>query len=235
MNQKTMRALFFIYFAVLAVDGLFLLQGKEDLRLFTKPFLAPLLLLAIWSASKKSNWTRIRLLALAAFFCCFVGDVILLDDTNSHFIMGLIAFLVSHILFTTFFFSLSPLRRKHTQFNIAITAIIGVYCLSLLLLIGQSVPGPLRWPVTIYAVVLGGMLLSATNTVKDDKLSPASMYFLTGAILFVFSDSLLAVARFYVHFKYADVLVMATYGTAIFLLACGILRFFGVRMPANGI
>jgi uncharacterized membrane protein YhhN len=70
------------------------------------------------------------------------------------------------------------------------------------------------------------MVLTAVNTMKNRSVKKLAVkYFIPGAIFFVVSDSILAIAKFYYAFQYNAVVIMVTYGIAIFLLGNGIIRF----------
>ena len=48
---------------------------------------------------------------------------------------------------------------------------------------------------------------------------------MTGAILFVASDSLLAFNKFYSSFEYADVIIMLTYGVGQLFITAGAAKY----------
>ena len=80
--------------------------------------------------------------------------------------------------------------------------------------------------MTVYSIVLGLMVLTALNTIKNRSTKKlAAKYFIPGAIFFVLSDSILALNKFYSTFNYSGVVIMLTYGIALFLLGNGIIRF----------
>ena len=64
------------------------------------------------------------------------------------------------------------------------------------------------------------MLLMALNS-RHQINNKASAYFITGALLFVFSDSLLAVNQFVMQHLAFSLGVMATYATAQYLIVNG--------------
>jgi uncharacterized membrane protein YhhN len=79
--------------------------------------------------------------------------------------------------------------------------------------------GALRPAVTAYAAVLTAMWLAAEGRWATVGDRPALLA-LSGASLFMLSDGLLAWDRFGRHFAFAQVLVLATYFPALWLLAC---------------
>ncbi|TAH04545.1 MAG: lysoplasmalogenase, partial [Sphingobacteriales bacterium] len=77
--------------------------------------------------------------------------------------------------------------------------------------------GPMKMPVLIYALVIGSMLIMALW--QYGKLPrTTALLFIIGAMLFVLSDSALALNRFYKPHPYSGILVMSSYvGAQVFL------------------
>lgn len=197
-------------------------------RVYTKTLLAPLLLVAIFLESVNTKHRRSKILVNLAFFFCFLGDFLLLNDAEpANFMMGLCAFLAAHILFIFFFYRLKPFTSKHELFIFIAAIIILGYIVFLLSLVWLNAGRQgLQIPVSVYALALGFMLLCAVNTIKNKSIRRiASAYFIPGAMFFVLSDSALAINKFFVLFKYGGIVVMCTYAMALFLLANGIMRF----------
>jgi len=64
------------------------------------------------------------------------------------------------------------------------------------------------------------MLVQALQT-GNIKNRPAAIRMIAGAILFIISDSLLAINKFYQPFENAGILIMFTYGVAQLLITLG--------------
>jgi uncharacterized membrane protein YhhN len=81
--------------------------------------------------------------------------------------------------------------------------------------------GGLKIPVIAYILVIVGMVTTARARFK--KANSASFWqVFVGALLFLISDGILAVARFFNDFPEAGILIMGTYATAQLLLVMGI-------------
>ena len=81
--------------------------------------------------------------------------------------------------------------------------------------------GGLKIPVIAYILVIVGMVTTARARFK--KTNAASFWqILIGALFFLVSDGILALARFYKDFPEAGILIMGTYATAQLLLVMGI-------------
>jgi uncharacterized membrane protein YhhN len=116
---------------------------------------------------------------------------------------------------------------RYIIFNLVCGGAIAAYLGAVLLFIWRDVSFQnFELPIIVYSIVIGFMMLTAINTIKNRSVKKlASKYFIPGAIFFVLSDSLLAITKFYSAFEYSGVVIMVTYGVAIFLLGNGIIRF----------
>jgi uncharacterized membrane protein YhhN len=83
----------------------------------------------------------------------------------------------------------------------------------------------MRLPVIFYAIVLLTMLSGAINRIE--KVGQKSYWLvLSGAILFVISDSAIAINKFSVHFASSGVFIMSTYIVAQYLILAGYINQF---------
>jgi uncharacterized membrane protein YhhN len=94
--------------------------------------------------------------------------------------------------------------------------LVGLYAGGFYLLLLPHLSG-LAIPVGVYTMAIASMLISAILLRHAFRFS-LWMYAVGGAILFVLSDTLLAIQRFWISFGGASVLVMATYGLAQWML-----------------
>ncbi|MGB4773357.1 MAG: lysoplasmalogenase [Chitinophagaceae bacterium] len=210
------RALFIGLITVAAIVDIYLGQQHSSARLFSKPFLMPIIMgYYVISTGISSVFSR---LFLAALFFSWLGDIFLLFENKNgiYFILGLSAFLTAHVLYIIYFSktqseTISFFRKRPVMF-LAIVA----YVVELLYLLWPQL-GPMKLPVLIYALVIGSMLVMALW--QYGKLPrTTALLFIIGAMLFVLSDSALALNRFYKPHPYSGILVMATYvGAQVFL------------------
>jgi uncharacterized membrane protein YhhN len=78
----------------------------------------------------------------------------------------------------------------------------------------------MKLPVILYAIIILTMLTAAINRI--DKVNKISYYLvLSGAILFVISDSSIAIAKFSHPFKSSGIVIMSTYVVAQYLIVIG--------------
>lgn len=213
MNKS--RRWLVIFCIVVIADLIITATGNEGLRFYTKPLLIPtLMLFYFFSISKQNSLSK---LMLAGLFFSFLGDVFLLWD--NYFIPGLICFLTTHVLYIIYFIKTANQSSWHLKKYPLLIVPVSAYTMALLWVLLPSL-GALTVPVVIYATVISIMLLASINLFTKIK-SPAYIYFIAGAALFVLSDSLLAINKFYQPFEYAGIAIMLTYCAAQYLIVKG--------------
>lgn len=219
---------FKIYIAFSVVYLLILFLGYESLNLFLKPILIPLLGFGVYFYRKFPSKNTL----LTALLFSWIGDVILLftDIAEIYFILGLVAFLISHITYSILFNKQikGEVKRNTAIFGIG-SILIACYLIGMLSVLLPTL-GDLRIPVTVYASVISIMLLFAFNGFLIWK-KPGNLYVFLGAIVFVLSDSILAVNKFYTPIEKSSFFIMLTYLVAQYLIVVGILKLNPKKNP----
>jgi uncharacterized membrane protein YhhN len=82
----------------------------------------------------------------------------------------------------------------------------------------------MKIPVLVYGVVISTMFLLALHMLFI-KNKEAGKLMMIGSLLFVVSDSVLAVNKFYQAFEYAGIIIMLTYGLAQLLITVGAAKY----------
>lgn len=174
-----------------------------------KPLILPALIAYYIALAEKS----MNLFVVALSFC-WMGDVLLIFQPSGEifFLLGLVAFLTGHLMYIVAYGklqwqqvkdSLLRLQRIRWSFPVLLagTGLVAILFPTL---------GPMKIPVLIYAIVLMGMVVAAIfRWGRTNKRS--FWWLLAGAILFMVSDSLLALDKFYSPFPWGGVAVMGTY------------------------
>ena len=214
-----------IYFLVLLADILLIAFGKDDYRYATKPLLMVLLAVYVLYTDIKipRPW---RILLLLALFFSSLGDDLLLY--NHYFLAGLGSFLVAHIMYILFFLMI---RYNNPPVPLCKYPLIILNAAVVILFILFMTPylGSLTIPVIIYAVVISIMVQSALHAFHF-RQQRAGWYCITGAVLFLLSDALIATGKFYHPLPGGDILVMLTYGFAQWALVYGGTEYFRRRI-----
>ena len=199
----------FAFVIVSVLDIIGIIFKIESLTFIFKPFiLLALLFLYSQSVEFRNKWY-----AMALIFC-FFGDVFLLYSGENVFKFGLGFFLIAHLLFI----AVVAKRIKKVNFLNGFISIIpfGIV-LSLLLFLLKDFLKDLFIPVLIYGVVISTFgvvsLLDFLNTKSRNSLL---MFF--GALVFIVSDAVLAINKFYYAALVLQVAVMVTYISAQYLI-----------------
>ncbi len=222
--MKRQQALFLgVYVGLSLIHVGALLVDAAAVAGIVKPWLMPVLAAWFLSATPaKYSFLRGSLLAGLAFST--VGDVLLLfsrEKTDAlFFLLGLLAFLVAQLSYAGGFLSAVGTSKGFLSRSPLSGGSVVVFLVAFLYWLLPGVPEGLRWPVVLYGAALTGMVLSVLHArwrLGEVAFSRA----MSGALLFLLSDCLLAVARFGQPFPYADAAVMATYLLGQGLLANG--------------
>ncbi|RYY55479.1 MAG: lysoplasmalogenase [Chitinophagaceae bacterium] len=193
-----------------------IISGHAGWRLVSKPLLMPLLAAGYFSQVKTSDEPK-RLFVPAALFFSWLGDIFLLFEGKTLFFMfGLSSFLVAHVFYLIFFNEI--IRHRSIKRQAIWLLPVLAYYFFLMWLLGSG-PGPLVWPVRLYGHVICLMLFNAIRIPGTGGKHAWQM--LAGALLFVLSDSILAIDRFHQPLANAGFLIMLTYGMAQWLITAG--------------
>lgn len=212
-----------VYFFALAVEIFANLSGNLRLQYFSKPALM-LILIFYFLVNTRRLAGGIKYLVVFALAFSWLGDVLLLFDKQfkSFFIYGLAAFLVAHVFYIIYFLRIRRRNRPGKLPSALIFAAIAAYTLALFGFIAPNVKN-LLVPVGIYAIVISTML-AASIAAFDFGRQTFGKIAVAGTLLFIVSDSILAINRFAAPFEFAPVFVMLTYAAAQLLITEGSLR-----------
>ena len=217
------KTIWIILFAlVLLIDLVAVYSNNESLRFTTKPLLMPLLVIYLLLQTKTKN-SNLKVWIFLALFFSWAGDIFLLfeEERPNFFLFGLSAFLIAQVFYIVFFHNIR--MREYIRGNALLLLLVIVYY-SILISVLSPYLGNMKLPVRIYGVVLSFMVMLAMHTMLG-KNKRAAVWMMTGAILFVASDSLLAFNKFFSAFNYSGLIVMLTYGLAQLFITEGAVRY----------
>jgi len=203
-----------------------LLNKYENVHHLTKPLLMPLLLLYAVMALRASGATP-PLALLVALLASFLGDSFLMYETlhPAYFMAGLGSFLLAHLAYIFLFMKTSEPVPLGMRIKKQLTVLGGllVYAVGLLFVLLPKV-GALKLPLIVYAAVLSVMSMTAFLRVGG-RFTAHGFLVALGSLLFVISDSLLAVNKFLTPLPYAHVWIMGTYLTAQYWIVRGVVLY----------
>ncbi len=222
-KQKVFRTLFFILVVIELIGHGFDLGTQK----FSKPLLMPSLILYFISSMQERK--AIFWLILVALVLSWAGDVLLIFQHQRalFFMLGLASFLIAHLVYIYVYTKakwekpINPLLFSQKLRHALTLSLVGV-ALVYILLPGL---GSMKIPVIIYAAVLVVMAIVAMLRYGYTNMSSFGFVF-GGAIMFLISDSLLAINKFLDPVTLAGVWVMLTYCLAQYFIVEGIKRHY---------
>jgi len=218
MNKKIWIALYgVVLLAHLTGIGL----ESEVLARLTKPHLMVILGFFMWEQTRGIK-NRLITVFIAAQFFSWCGDLLLMNTvTPVFFLYGLGAFLVAQLLYSFFFFRV--MQKEKIKFSWLLFFPVLIYYSVLISWLAPQL-GALKTPVVIYGAIISTMLLLALHMLYMPAVRSGRLFML-GALLFVASDSALAINKFSNPFPSAGLIIMITYGLAQFFLTTGALQY----------
>ncbi|OFY68127.1 MAG: hypothetical protein A2V64_07800 [Bacteroidetes bacterium RBG_13_43_22] len=179
-------------------------------------------LIIILILNVKPLMNRLNLLVIAGLLFSWAGDMVL----QFTFIPGLILFLMTHVMYLTVFIITPGKNVIFTKRSYLLIIVLIYGALLVYLLYGDL--GDMRLPVLVYAIIILAMLAAAINRLEKVN-RPSYWLVLAGAILFVISDSAIAINKFSWDFNYSSVVIMLTYIAAQYLITIGFLKQYPLK------
>ncbi|MED3804226.1 lysoplasmalogenase [Lysinibacillus xylanilyticus] len=211
LSKKVLLA-FIILFGLYYI--FFLSQIPENLILIFK--VIPMLLIIILAATPKNlDIKKYQLLIVIGLVFCMVGDY-----TLQWFLIGLTSFLIGHI-FYIFAFSSTNERQVPTWAKIVLL----VYGASMAVWIAGTVfsSGEIVLGIAVIAYI------SVILTMGWTAIRTGSTFATIGALLFISSDSYLAINKFVMPLPFSHEFIMLTYYSAQILIALSISQYSEIR------
>lgn len=217
--------------------SVFLIGAILSLAYFTVPnvYTKPLPIWCLSAVAFSSGTSYGQLIGLGLLFSS-AGDVFLELDSQSAdadlFVPGLVAFLVAHLIYITAFYR-SNLDYKHAT---AIAVPVAMYYFSIMGVLLPELPHVLVVPVLIYGLAISVMaLLAILRSFSDQTCGRTSRYCsLIGSLVFVLSDSILAINKFAFPIQNAHFYVMVTYYFGQTYLAASTLHSAATKKQVKG-
>jgi len=182
-------------------------------------------LMAIFILNLRRDSKRLHKFMFAGLFFSWVGDVLLEIPGGGEimFMAGLGGFLLSLLLYAFVFFT-TPLKNEVFQGRFYLLIPVLLYGLAMGLYLYKYL-GEMRLPVIVYETAMIAMLAGAVSRIG--KVNRRSyILVLAGAILFIISDSVLAINKFVQPVSLSTLIIMGTYIAAQWLITVGYIKQF---------
>jgi uncharacterized membrane protein YhhN len=211
-----------IFFIILIAD-LAAVQGQFKMAEYIFKPLLSIWLMAWFVLQLRFVQSSLKKWIIFALFFSWLGDVLLMfqDDHSLFFLLGLSSFLIAHVFYILFFHFIRMKERIKGRWYLLL--IVAIYYAIITTLLSPHL-GDMKLPVRIYAIVISFMFLLAMHMLFMKNLI-TGVWMMTGALLFIISDSLLALNKFYQPFELAGFFVMSTYGLAQLFITEGAIRY----------
>lgn len=164
----------------------------------------------LMGAVLKTEASSIRPILVFALFFSGCGDLLLAFDM---FIFGVAAFLLAQFSYAVLF--RQYWKGLHQRWQLSVVLLI---CITAMLWLLLPKLGNLQLPVMAYLVAISAMGLLAVQS------SLAMRWAVLGALVFIISDSLIAINKFVYPLPFEGVLIMSTYYAAQFMLITGLVK-----------
>jgi uncharacterized membrane protein YhhN len=219
VKQKHWKFLFAI---TLAGDIAAIQLNNELLQFVCKPLIVPALV-GYFATQTKAVAAGFRKWILRALLFSWAGDVLLMFVTTNEkfFLAGLASFLLAHIFYIIFFHKVRFKEKIKSQ--VWTLVVVVLYYVGLIYLLSPYLLH-MKLPVRIYGIVISFMCMLAMHMLYINN-KKAGLWMMMGALLFVISDSVLAINKFYQPFQTAGIIIMLTYGLAQLFIVKGAAKY----------
>ncbi len=219
-NKNTI--LLILYLSVSLINLWAGYSHNNTLSFYSKPLLMPIL--ALWFYIQTKNYTSsFRQLILFALFFSWGGDTLLMfvESKGEHFFLfGLVSFLLTHILYTTAFFKIVSAKKGFLWKKKWVIIPFLIFFLGFQNYLLPDVEEAMQIPVAVYSSVIILMVLAALNWNTFIEKNAFQLVFF-GALLFMLSDSIIALNKFKSAVPQAHIWIMSLYLLGQYLIAKG--------------
>lgn len=216
-----------LIFALIAAlfEALAVQQQHRNVEWFAKP--AVMILVLIWLYTSTGFQGRAFWFGLGLFFS-LVGDILLFNSGDRMFVLGLVAFLLTHIFYLVGF---KNELLHFTTWSFILTFFIYINGLRLL----RRIIGAMRLkgferlsvPVVVYGLAISLMLYAALSTILDPAWETSAAFLVSaGAFLFYISDLILAWNKFVSPVRISRIVNILAYHLGQISLIAGVITHF---------
>lgn len=186
----------------------------EWLNYVSKPLLMISLFFFYFQKVRHNMNTSGKIMLISLIFSCLGDTFLMFQGKNPQFfLLGLGSFLVAQLAYYFIF-------RKGGKTQYLKRLPITIYTMVLVAFLWNKIPKDFLLPIFVYAFAIMMMGIGAVQRQTNQK---SYHFVLIGAILFIISDSLIAINKFAFPIPLSGLWVMATYIAAQYLIVEGVL------------
>ncbi|MEN8137191.1 MAG: lysoplasmalogenase [Bacteroidota bacterium] len=222
-TPKTLNLLSTLFLLISIITISVRLTGNDELENIFKPMLMPVLMIILYTHSNKLSSIYSRLIFMALGFS-LLGDIFLMPLFDN-FIFGLASFLLAHVLYIIAFAKMNSsfvlgLIKGKLYSSIIFLAYVFLVAFLVNKMIDSNTETFLLVAVVIYASVITLMVLFSIS-LSNNVEGIATKMIMVGAILFMLSDSIIAINKFAFEVDLSGLWIMSTYTLGQWMIAVG--------------
>jgi uncharacterized membrane protein YhhN len=225
MNKQTSLLLHLLLLLIAIIELLGRLLDQINLEYAVKPLIMVWMAAYFLLAKQKRTFT---IPVLLAFFFSWLGDLFLMFsggyDNELFFFAGVGAFFLAQLTYIYVFSNYSEYGgRGYLQRHWWLAIPFVAYVLGIYFLLQPGLEGVMRPVILVYALSLMLMSMAALNRRHRVNYKSYLLVFI-GSLLFLTSDSMIAINKFYASIPLAGFWIMLFYMSAQYLITRGLSR-----------
>ncbi|AUC14729.1 hypothetical protein BTO06_06035 [Tenacibaculum sp. SZ-18] len=212
-NSKKVLVFSILFFLVSVLELTGVYQKKIVLEFIFKPLLMVSLAAFYLVSVKKPSF-----LYLSALFFSFWGDLLLLFP-EKFFVLGLVSFLITHLIYIKV---IKGFLQKLSIITFMKYGIIFLVYFGAIVFFIKDNLNELLIPVIVYGLVISSFGTFALINYLKNKATE-NLWLFIGAIIFILSDSTIAINKFYLIQADLGMIIMITYIVAQYFICKAII------------
>lgn len=214
MLKKRKNYVFLIFLLISIADIYAVATENKFLEIIFKPLLMPVLAMYyIASAQKINKWF------LGGLFFSMLGDVFLLFQPQ-FFVLGLTSFLLAHIIYIKI--TLHFYKKRRLFYFLKASIPFFLIFIALIIAIKNNL-NEMLLPVIVYGLVISAFGTIALANYLSVKSVANKMLFI-GIVVFIASDSMIALHKFHIANKWYPLMIIITYIIAQYTICKAIVK-----------
>jgi len=211
-------AILVTYLLIVTIHLYCCFHHHEDIRKFTKCFLMPFLAMTYYLGCPKEKFSKVILFAI---LFGYLGDILLLIE--GRFLLGVVSFLIGHLLYIVTFFVETGLKNYRKNLLVLLLVCV-VYFYIETEVLGYFRPALVKFglwgPLFVYTSILSALNISSALYAYCYRNIYSILAYI-GSIIFYVSDCILAKQLFFEYNKYYQISIMFTYILGQSLISLG--------------
>lgn len=213
MTKKQINTILIIIYSLVALFYSFLRHLVYDYNFSFLIKSIPMTTLIIMTLINVES--KYKPLLVISLLFSLAGDIVLDIDRERLFMIGLVVFLIAHIIYIVLFLKSSIISKKSIPLIIPVI----IYSLALLWLF-RNIEGFMKYGVFLYIIIISAMTCAAAFF-RNNRKGIISLLPFIGAVVFMISDTVIALNKFLIPFEFYYMINLSTYFLAQLLIVSG--------------